>query len=106
MSPRKPLTLTEIGKLKDGVCPDCGGTHLLRGPTSTANDPYAYWTCGDCQEGYKMVALVALRIGPQPPRAAFYDANQPEKKCEREECGKAFHGPSLYCCIGCAIEDA
>lgn len=101
-----PLTLAQISTLMDGECPDCGGTHMLRGPTAIETLHYSHWTCGDCQMGFKIVKLICLREGPHPARAAFHDANEPVRTCTREGCKKPYTGPSLYCCIGCALEDA
>ncbi len=99
-----------------GICPDCGGDHLLRGPTSSiylrrfddavTRIAYCDWTCGDCQMGFHVTDTSVVRLGIITARAAFYNRNSPEKMCTREACSKPFHGPGVYCCIGCAIEDA
>ena len=111
-SPSQPDTLTadQINTLvNQETCPDCGSTNVLRGPVGP---DYTDWTCGDCQMGFHIVTvqgsgfIVGERAGPVPSRACFYNPDSPEKVCEREECGKTFTGPGLYCCIACAMEDA
>lgn len=37
-------------------------------------------------------------------QAAYLDRTKPARNCER--CGNTYHGPAVYCCLACALEDA
>lgn len=37
---------------------------------------------------------------------AFHDDSCPERSCQREECGRAYRGPGVYCSMPCALADA
>ena len=37
---------------------------------------------------------------------SFHDDSCPERICERDECGRVYRGPGVYCSMPCALADA
>ena len=109
-----------FNQIKNLICPECGGK-LLRGPRGAWLNHNL--TCRDCQMRFncviafyngkpesdtefqtQAVVLGWESMGKDPAGAAFYEPADPERRCKF--CDMPFHGPSQYCCLACAIDDA
>lgn len=106
-------------QIKDLICPECGGK-LLRGPLRGWLNHNL--TCRDCRMRFNCVIAFIRRphsdsefrdtaavlgwepVGTDPAGSAFYDPVDPERECDY--CGEKYQGPSQYCCLACAIDDA
>ena len=93
-------------------CNDCDTIVESAGPLDNPER-----RCAGCQfiaevaqenrEAMRAAMFANGAIGRPRPREAveaYHDDSKPWRECDH--CGRSYRGPSVYCCVSCALADA
>jgi len=105
---------TAVRHLREGRCPDCGQSRLIKGSIVGMSRNVRCRDCGARWGAYGALHLLKDTLGAERldnpadrhvllTNNGYRDSTQPERLCHY--CGQPYRGRAAYCCFACAVAD-